>query len=375
MATVCDPRILPAMRVALLVLAAALLAAADTVTLLDGSVREGTLAWAESAVTVDGGSIPLADVDTVVLAGTPASTGGETLVLADGSVLPYQSLSAGGEDLVAVIGPSGAILLPLGAIRSWGQAATAAVGDQDQLTVASGTYAGRVRGIRDGRLAFRSETLGDLDLDLADVQGLRLAGARKAVQGLHLVAEAPAGGPGLALLPGTQPRLAAAPAVALDAWPVGLRLRVEGGRRVLLSTLTPFHVEEAGVFGRTWTWRRDTNLEGGPILLDGRRYARGLSLHSRSVLRWKLADGFERFTARIGIADEVGGEGDCPVFIRGDGKVLWSRERLRGSDASEVVNLDLRGIDILELNVEVGERYDIGDRVTFADAALIRRSR
>lgn len=367
----------PRMRAVLCVLLAlGALAAEDVVHLLDGSTRNGSLTWVDAtAVRIGAENIPLADIDHLVLDGAPAEAMAERLLLVDGSQVPYESLSAGSADHVVLTVPlSGestvAVELPLIAVRGWGD-------DQqpdlrsDRLTVASGSYAGRLRGIRDGQLLFQSEALGEIPVTLADVIALRIAGATQAAEGLHLTAQL-AGGCSLALLPGAAPRLVAAPKTALSQWPTGVALVVEGGRRVALSALSPAHVEEAGAFGKTWTWRRDSNLEGGPMVLDGVTYTRGIAMHSRCVLRWQLAGAFERFTAVVGIADEVGQEGNCPVVVRGNGRVLWSRDRLTGRDPAERITCDLRGIDDLEISVDFGDRFDIGDRVTFAGAALIR---
>ncbi|MFW5830103.1 MAG: NPCBM/NEW2 domain-containing protein, partial [Planctomycetota bacterium] len=80
---------------------------------------------------------------------------------------------------------------------------------------------------------------------------------------------------------------------------------------------------------------------------------------------------FMRFQARIGIADALGLAGDCVVRILLDDKEVW-QARIRGGDEPRAVDIDCRGAQVLALVVALGERYDIGDHVVFADARVIR---
>ena len=370
------------MRPLVLVLATCLLLAAEdpgpgAVTLLDGTTRSGAVSFPAggTAVVVGGESLALADCDRIRLGGggapalAPARLG---LWLSDGSWLPVTGIAAATEaDAVAVSGPLGATVLPLASVRGWGEQALPAA-EQDQVLLASGTYAGRVGGVSAGQLAFTSEGLGEVALPVAEVLALRLAGGDRPVKGLALSLAFDSVHPPLALLPGPTPRLAAAPSAVLTAWPPACELRVEGGRRVYLSALEPSAVREEGAFGVLWKHRRDANLDGGPILLDGARYARGVSLHSQCTIAWKLGGGYERLRTLVGIADEVADEGDCPVEILGDGKSLWRKERLTGRDRAQQLDLPLHGVQVLEVTVGFGQRYDIGDRVTLADAYLVR---
>ena len=369
------------MRLLLLALAACLLAAEEpgqgVVTLLDGSSRTGPVSFPAggTAVVVGSETLARADCDRIRLGGggapalTPARLG---VWLTDGSWLPIAGIDAAAEaDTVAISGPLGAVVLPLASLRGWGEQALPAA-DQDQVLLASGTYAGRVGGVTGGQLAFTSEGLGEVLLPVADVLALRLAGADRPAKGLALSLAFDSVHPSLALLAGPTPRLAAAPSAALAAWPAACDLRVEGGRRTYLSALDPASVREEGAFGVTWAHRRDANLDGEAILLDGVRHARGVSLHSQCAVTWKLGGAYERLRTLVGIADEVGDEGDCPVEILADGKSLWRKERLTGRDRAHPIDLPLAGVQVLEITVGFGQRYDIGDRVTLADAYLVK---
>lgn len=343
--------------------------------MLDGTRFAGTVVIDERAGTVEvaGKALPLADCDRIVIvAGVqPVAAPRRSLWLIDGGRLPVTALADGGADAVLVSGPLGELTVPLASVRGWGERELAPA-DRDQVVVASGLLAGDVQGIVDGKLVFAAE--GDpqpLILALSDVLGLRLRGTDRAGKGLALAALVDPARPLLLVARAGSLRLAVAPDVALHV-PTGVVLRVEGGRRVYLSALEPANAVEEGAFGVVWKHHRDSNLDGDPIELDGQRYARGISVHSRAVLTWDLAATYLRLRAQIGISDEVGAEGDCEVTITGDGETLWT-QALSGRDAGSALDVAVEGVRRLEVRVEYGKRYDIGDRVVLADAQLVRK--
>lgn len=346
-----------------------------TAVLFDGTERRGPLSAADGRLTLGGSALDLQEVDRLRLAGEPSATeAGLGLWLSDGSWLPITAVaSASAADRIVAHGPLGTLDLPLSAVRGWGSELPAP-GDGDVVVLASGTYAARVSGITAGQLAFTG-TLGEVAVPVGDVQALRLAGNDRPARGLTLAVSLDPTRPPLHLLPGTTPRLAAAPEVALSTWPAGSDLRVEGGRRVYLGTLKPAAVHEEGAFGVVWPHAIDRNLEGGPLLLGGERFAHGLSLHSQCTIAWQLDGGYQRLHAVVGIADEVRPEGDCPVTLLGDGKVLWQAERLTGRDKPQTINVALAGIKRIEWRVAFGNRFDIGDRVAVADAYLVKNKK
>jgi hypothetical protein len=230
-----------------------------------------------------------------------------------------------------------------------------------------------VLGIKDGKLRVESPLSPQpLELPLGDVASLRLALPTKTPRGVVLAATLDAARPPLLVLPQPGLPLAAAPTASTGEALAGVRLRVEGGRRVYLGALRPAKVEEAGAFDVTWHWRADADLDGGPIQLGGARYAHGVSMHSKATLTWDLGGQYARLRALAGIADLVAPEGDCAVDILADGKSLWSRPSVRGGDKPIALDLDLAGAKTLEVRVDYGARYDIGDHFTLADAWMLK---
>jgi NPCBM/NEW2 domain len=360
------------------------LAIAASYAPLDGPPENvAQLAFADGQPVVAGTRrLSLADLDWLTLEDavpTPASPGDAAhphpgLWLTDGSWIPFSALAATTDDLVLATTPYGRHAVPLRLLSGWGATLPAPAADGlDRVVVASGPLDGRVRGLRDGKLLFASSLDPEpLTLDLGDILALRLAQPPVAPAGLSLLANVDSDHPPLRLrITSTTLVLAASgqPVHGLES----LRLRVDGGRRVWLSALSPATVNEEGAFGVVWPWQRDVGLDGGPLVLGGKRYAKGIAVHSAARLTWDLGGAYLRLRALVGIADLVAPEGDCVAILRGDGKELWKQERVRGGEAPRALDLDLSGVQRLELEVGLGERFDIGDHLLLADAYLVRR--
>ncbi len=150
-------------------------------------------------------------------------------------------------------------------------------------------------------------------------------------------------------------------------------VRFRGGQMTFLSDLVPSQVEETPYFGRKNPHRKDLALDGGPLRLDGRAYAKGLAVHSRTALTYDLERRFARFEATVGF-DESGrkkGRVDCRAFA--DGKEIYANPDLRADGPSTRLSLPVAGADQLRIVVDFGAGEDTGDRVIWADARLYRK--
>ena len=360
-------------------------AAAATVAPLEGApLLAGTITLTADTVMGDGKPLlALRDTDWIeftalvksdpVLA--PVSGANMGIWLTDGSWLPVTAIAAGSGDAVRVTSFFGTHDLPLSTISGWGTSETASAGEGlDRVLVASGPVDGRVQGLRDGKLLIATSLDPEpLALELGEIQGLRLAQGVKRPAGSALLVTVDANRPPVRLLSTAKGlQLAASGQPIAVSMLAGLRVRVDGGRRAWLSDVAPATITEKGAFDVVWPWQRDHALDGGPLLLGGVRYAKGLTVHSAATLTWALGQRYVRLRGMIGIADAVAPEGDCPVTLSGDGKILWHNERLRGGETPSVLDLDLRGVTTLQLDIALGERFDIGDHVLLADAYLVQ---
>jgi alpha-galactosidase len=106
----------------------------------------------------------------------------------------------------------------------------------------------------------------------------------------------------------------------------------------------------------------DKSVDGHSLTIASTVFERGVGTHAASVLHVKLDGGAARFSAKVGVDDEVT---ESPAGIQfsllGDGKELWQSKVLKKGQAAEEVNVDLSGVKTLVLTVETA-----GDNVNFA---------
>ena len=131
------------------------------------------------------------------------------------------------------------------------------------------------------------------------------------------------------------------------------------------------------------------SVEGKPLTISGQKYETGLGTHARSVLWIDLQGGSERFTASVGIDDEVvprivltelrsayqKGYDDYEkvngrvIFqIYGDGKLLWKSPLMQTGRPAELVDVNLKGVQTMVLVVSsMGDAVN-ADHADWADA-------
>ena len=149
-----------------------------------------------------------------------------------------------------------------------------------------------------------------------------------------------------------------------------IRPRSEG--LVYISDLKPTAQESAGTFGLTWPWRADRSTTGKPLTLAGKTYARGLGLHSRTVLTYDIAGKYAALVGLAGIDDDAGPAGQAVLSIRGDGKDLQPPLPLRAGGPPVPLHVDVRGVRQLTIAVDYGpDELDAGDHVSLAQLRLV----
>ncbi len=113
------------------------------------------------------------------------------------------------------------------------------------------------------------------------------------------------------------------------------------------------------------------SVDDHPIFIDGKRFEHGFGTHANSILRIALAGKAERFTATVGVDDEIGQRGSVVFKVVGDGRTLWESGVLRGGDAAKEVSVDLHGVNKLSLVVgDAGDGINY-DHADWADARIV----
>jgi hypothetical protein len=124
--------------------------------------------------------------------------------------------------------------------------------------------------------------------------------------------------------------------------------------------------------------RRNTSLDGDPLRLtfpgdtaEEKEFSKGLSIHSRTELIWRLGGQYRKLQGWAGIDPEVQGEGQVRLAVQGDGKVLYDKP-ITGSEAPLPLEIDVSGVDRLTLLVDYGDQTDIGDRLNLCELRVTK---
>lgn len=150
------------------------------------------------------------------------------------------------------------------------------------------------------------------------------------------------------------------------------RIDLKSDRIVSLSDLEPIATKVEGLVHRPWPIRRDRNTAGGPLVLGGHVFKRGIGVHSRTELTYKLNGQYEKFVSTIGLDDSVRPRGNVVFSVRSGKKVLFSSGEITGADEPKEVLVDVTGLDQLTLVVDFGDELDIADHANWADARFIK---
>ncbi len=149
---------------------------------------------------------------------------------------------------------------------------------------------------------------------------------------------------------------------------------------VWLSDLEPELAEWSGFFGpgtavsalgRWFAPRRDQGLMHEKMLLDGQSYHKGLALHSRTLLVYRLPGAFRRFEAIAGIDDRVRPRGHVRLEFRGDDRVLLDTT-VAGTEPAKPIVLDLTNVRRLTILVDFGNDRDVSDHVNLVEARILK---
>jgi hypothetical protein len=164
--------------------------------------------------------------------------------------------------------------------------------------------------------------------------------------------------------------------------PIGslARLDFSRGKVIYLSDLTPESVQWVPYFSAgketpaqvsLFAPRKDRSLESGPLQLDSIRYSKGLAIHSRTTLVYRLPDRYRRFSAVVGIDDLVRPQGNVRLVISGDDRVLLEI-MVGGAEPARRVDLDMTAVRRLTIVADFGDDFDVGDHLDLCDARLLK---
>jgi hypothetical protein len=115
----------------------------------------------------------------------------------------------------------------------------------------------------------------------------------------------------------------------------------------------------------------DRSLLGERLRVGDKFFDRGVWIHSKTRLKYRLEGDYSRFQAWMGIQSSH--TGNVHVEFLADGQKLLAADVMAGAKAPQRVDLDLKGKFVLEVVVDYGDDGDdIGDHLTLGDARLTK---
>lgn len=147
---------------------------------------------------------------------------------------------------------------------------------------------------------------------------------------------------------------------------------IVGGRWEWLSLIADLRHEHTPMLSATWPMRRDRNVSGGPLVVAGESFDRGIGVHSKSVISADLNGRYTSLITYFGIDDESGSKADVDVAVVVDGKIAFEQNGVGRGKLFGPVRLSLEKAKSLELRVGFGQFGDMHDRFDWIRTALVK---
>jgi hypothetical protein len=145
-----------------------------------------------------------------------------------------------------------------------------------------------------------------------------------------------------------------------------------------LSRLEPSNVVQKSNLDFVDIYRRDKNLDNGPLRIYDETFTVGLALHAHTELEYDLKGDYREFHALAGIDQAVGGVGGPVVLviegvIDGQTKELYKKTFTRKDSKSKkdgVIELNIKDVQKLRVVVRTGDLFDNGKHLDLVNAKV-----
>ncbi len=107
------------------------------------------------------------------------------------------------------------------------------------------------------------------------------------------------------------------------------------------------------------------------IILDGKMYANGYTLHAKTELVFSLEKQYQSLRGIAGIDDRIRPWGNVRLTLKGDETVLFEGN-LRGDQPARVFEISLNGCQRLTITVDLPQGINNGARLNLVEATLIK---
>ncbi len=141
-----------------------------------------------------------------------------------------------------------------------------------------------------------------------------------------------------------------------------------------LSVAQPVWLDELDLSAMQIGWGSPhprLSVEGHSLSVAGQKFERGVGTHAVSTFLLHLNGKGDRFSASVGVDDEVGSDKASVSFaVLGDGRVLWESHVMKKGISPQKADVDLHGVNLLGLLVtDAGDGIDY-DHADWCDARI-----
>jgi hypothetical protein len=118
--------------------------------------------------------------------------------------------------------------------------------------------------------------------------------------------------------------------------------------------------------------KRDQGADGTTLTLAGESYEKGLALHSRSLVSYRLTKDYQRLVATVGVEERYRSAANLTLVVTGNDRTLLTRA-IKGTDPPFELELDIANVRRLKILVDFGDdRSDAGDLLYLCNARLVK---
>lgn len=122
--------------------------------------------------------------------------------------------------------------------------------------------------------------------------------------------------------------------------------------------------------------KNDSSWEGGPMVMNGRTYFRGIGVHAWTRLTYDVPSNADRLKAMIGLSDEArecgGGRAQVQFFVRNqDGAVMFDSGMIKFDSHARPIDVDIAGATRVTLEVTEGENGADCDHANWGDVRIV----
>ena len=169
--------------------------------------------------------------------------------------------------------------------------------------------------------------------------------------------------------------------IALDCGPLGrhripwtrvFSVQLRSSRIAYVSDLPIAAAKTSSILNIDFPPQMDRAVSGEPLRLRGDTFEKGLGVHAKTSLSFKIGGQFEKFIASVGIDDAVAPGGSAVFRVLGDGKLLHETTTLRGDQPAVAIGVDVKAVRELTLECDDAGDADIADHGDWAGAMLIK---